>query len=264
MSIGWIYRIGILSSYILLLLEYELRRMLRRGGNEVRGVPYMTIILVALMFIVLGIIQWYRYRNRIYPVLGFIIGITTAQISFIFPHCVEPGIFKLTYFISFILLILLVLINWNSFYSQERFEINSRRLFRLASERIYETSDGYTGRPLAAGKITFTKDELLGFARFLHGTYVIRPFYFDNYVAMAFSMNISLVVIREHTQASYVRIDYSGEITVKNSEKAYRDYRVRLSFNQLCSSTSEVFIRFFDYYRQGFEPRIIAEIKSTR
>jgi hypothetical protein len=71
MSIGWIYPIGIFSSYILLFLEFELRQMLRQSGYEVWGVPYITIILVALMFIVLGIIQWFKYRNWIYPVLGF-------------------------------------------------------------------------------------------------------------------------------------------------------------------------------------------------
>ena len=264
MSIGWVYPIGIFSSYLILLLEFELRRTLRQGGGEVLEVPYITIILVALMFIILGIIQWFRYRNWIYPALGFLIGITTVQISFIFPGYDEMGIFKLTYFGCIILIILFILINWNSFYSHERFELNSRRLFRLASERLYETSDGYTGRPLAAGKTIFTKDELLGFVRFLHGGYIARPFYFENYVAVAFSMNISLIVISEYSQASHIIIDHTGQITVKITEKDYKDYKERLSFDQLCSSMAEVFTRFLDYYRQGLESRILAELKSAK
>lgn len=84
MSIGWIYPIGIFSSYIILFLEFELRRILIQGNYEIHRFPYFTIILVALMFITLGIIQWFRYRNWIYPVLGFLVGITTAQVSFIF------------------------------------------------------------------------------------------------------------------------------------------------------------------------------------
>ncbi len=167
MSIGWIYPIGIFSSYIFILLEFGLRRLLRQGGDEFDGLPYITIILVALMFIVLGIVQWFRYRNWIYPVLGFLIGITTAQVSVIFPHHNTPEIFKLTYFICFILIILFIIINWTSFYSHERFETNSRRLFRLASERIYKTEDGYTERPYSGRKADCTKDELLGFVRFL-------------------------------------------------------------------------------------------------
>lgn len=264
MSIGWIYPIGIFSSYILLFLEFELRQMLRQSGNEVWGVPYITIILVAIMFIVLGLIQWFRYRNWIYPALGFLMGITTAQVSFIFPNYDEPGIFKLTYFICFILIILFILINWNSFYSHERFEINSRRLFRLASERIYRTDNGYTGRPYSGGKVECSRDELLGFVRFLHGNYIVRPFYYETYVCLSFSMNTSLVVIHEGKEVSHVIIGYDGTVTVKVSDKDYGDYRERLSFDQLCASLAGIFTRFLDYYKNGLESRIMIELKSAK
>jgi hypothetical protein len=264
MSIGWIYPIGIFSSYILLFLEFELRRMLRQEGNEVWGVPYITIILVGLMFIVLGIIQWFRYRNWIYPVLGFLMGITIAQASLIFPNYDNPGIFKLTYFICFILIILFILINWNSIYGHERFELNSRRLFRLASERIYKTDDGYTERPYSGGKVGCTRDELLGFVRFLHGNYIVRPFYYESYVCLSFSMNTSLIVINEGKEVSHVIIGYDGSVTVKVSDKDYRDYRERWSFDQLCSSMANVFVRFLDYYQKGLESRIVSELKSAR
>jgi hypothetical protein len=264
MSIGWIYPIGIFSSYIMLFLEFELRRMLRQEGNEVLGVPYITIILVALMFIVLGIIQWFRYRNWIYPVLGFLMGITTAQASFVFPDYNDPGIFQLTYLICFILIILFILINWNSIYGHERFEMNSRRLFRLASERIYRTDDGYTERPYSGGKTECTRDELLGFVRFLHGNYIVRPFYYESYVCLSFSMNTSLIVINEGKEVSHVIIGYDGSVTVKVSDKDYRDYRERLSFDQLCASLSDIFTRFMDYYKKGLESRIMVELKSTK
>jgi len=264
MSIGWIYPIGIFSSYILLFLEFELRQTLRQSGNEVWGVPYITIILVALMFIVLGIIQWFKYRSWIYPVLGFLMGVTTGQVSFIFPNYVEPGIFKLTYFICFILIILFILINWNSFYSHERFEINSRRLFRLASERIYRTDNGYTGRPFSGGRVESSRDELLGFSRFLHAKYIARPFYLEDCICLAFSMNKSLIVVEEPSEVSHIILDHNGEIRVKISEKDYNDYRERLSFDQLCSSMANVFIRFLDYYQKGLEGRIIIELKSAK
>jgi hypothetical protein len=197
-------------------------------------------------------------------VLGILMGITTAQVSFIFPHYDEPGIFKLTYFICFILIILFILINWNAFYSHERFEINSRRLFRLASERIFRTDDGFTGRPYSGGKIDCTRDELLGFVRFLHGNYIVRPFYHENNVCISFSMNTSLLVIGEGREVSHVMIGYDGNLTVGVSEKDYRDYRERLSFDQLCASLADIFARFFDYYRKGLESRIIVELKSAK
>jgi len=246
------------------MIEFTFRRMLMHEGINVHGVPYITIVLVALMFLVLGIVQYFRYKNWIYPVLGFLIGITTAQMSFIFPHYDEPGIFMLTYFISFILIILFVLINWNSFYSHERFEMNSRRLFRLASERIYKTDNGFTERPFSGGRIECTKDELLGFVRFLHGNYIIRPFYYESFICLSFSMNTSLVVINEGMEVSHVLIGYDGNVTVKVSDKDYRDYKERLSFDKLCTSVADIFIRFFEYYRKGLESRIMIELKSVK
>jgi hypothetical protein len=264
MSIGWVYPIGIFTSYILLLFEFELRRMLRQSVPGLSGAPYLTILLVGLFFIVLGMIQWFRYRNWIYPVLGFLIGITTAQIAFFFPDYDNPGILKFTYFICFILIILFVLVNWNSFYSHERFEINSRRLFRLASERIHKADNGFTARPYSGGRVECTKDELLGFVRFLHGNYIVRPFYYEGYVCLSFSMNTSLVVISEGKEVSHVIIGHDGSITVKVSDKDYLDYRERLSFDKLCASVADIFTRFLEYYRGGLESRILIELKSVR
>ena len=262
MSIGWVYPIGILISYILIIVELAIRKYLFGNGLDIGRLPYLTIFLVSAFFIVLGIIQWFRYRNWINPVLGFLIGITTLQISFIYGGF--GLIFKLSYFASFIIMVLFIIINWQSFYSETRFEINSRRLFRLASERIYEVDEGYTGRPYAAGQISFGKDELLGFVRFLHGSYVVRPFYHNDYVSLAFSMNKSLVVIKDPSEVSHIILNHNGEIRVIISEKDYRDYNERLSFDQLCSAMAEVFIRFFDYYKEGHESRIISELKSAR
>lgn len=264
MSIGWIYPIGILTSYILLILEFELRQYLLQEGYNITGVPYFTIFLVALMFIVLGIIQWYRYRNWIYPVLGFIVGITTAQVSFLYPHSNSPGIVKMTYFISFIILVVFVVVNWNTIYFHERFEINSRRLFRLASQLIYRSENGFTERPYSGGRIECTRDELLGYARYLHGNFIAMPFYYEDSICLSFSMNKSLMVISDGKEVSHVIIGFDGSITVKVSERDYLDYRTRLSFDQLCASIRDIFSRFLDYYRKGLESRIAIELKSAK
>lgn len=264
MSVGWIYPIGIFTSYILAIIEIVIRSYLLNNSSGVIQIPYFTFYAVSLFFIVLGGYQYYRYENWIYPVLGFLIGITTFQGSFIFPHSHAIMLIKATYFISFISIILFIIINWQTIYSHERFEINSRRLFRLAAERIYETSNGYTERPFSAGKIQANKDELLGFVRILHGYYVIRPFYYDNFISLAFSMNKSLLVIKEASEVSHVQLYYDGTITVKISEKDYKDYKERLSFDQLCNSMANVFARFLDYYQKGLEPRIVTELKSAK
>ncbi|MCU0362860.1 MAG: hypothetical protein MUE32_05845 [Bacteroidales bacterium] len=264
MSIGWVYPIGIFMSYILLFLEFWIRELIKGGRSDIRHFPFITIILVALMFVILGTVQWFKYRNWIYPVLGLLVGIATAQVSFIFPHHPGTDLLKLTYFISFIIIILFVLVNWNSFYSHERFEINSRRLFRLAAERIFSNEDGFTERIYSGGRTECTRDELLGFVRFMHGHYIIRPFYNDSNVCLSFSMNKSLVVINEGTEVSHVTISYDGSVTVKVSGSDYRDFREKLNFDKLCQSLTDTFIRFLGYYREGLEMRILDELKSAR
>jgi len=262
MSIGWVYPIGIFTSYILAIVEWSVRAYLIRNGNEVNQVPFITYFIVALLFIVLGIIQWFRYRNWIYPVLGFIFGLTTGQGGFIFSPAHD--FFGITSLICFIILVLFVIINWSSLYGHERFELNSRRLFRLAAERIYETRDGYTERPYSAGKAQYTRDELLGFSRYLHAKYITHPFYLEDCICLAFSMNKSLIVVEEPSEVSHIILDHNGNIRVKISEKDYRDYKERLSFDQLCSSMANVFTRFLDYYKSGLESRIITELKSAK
>lgn len=264
MSIGWVYPIGIFTSYILLLLEHEARKILGTGNVSLAGIPSITIIMVSVMFIVLGIIQWKRYRNWRYPVLGFLFGIMTGQVAFVWPHYDDPGIFGVTYFICFILTVLFVIINWSSLYAHERYEMNSRRLFRLAASCVTVSDSGYTSRPYPGGKTECTRDELLGFSRFLHGNYIARPYYSEKSVCIAFSMNKSLLVSDDGMDVSHVIIGYDGTITVWVSDKDYRDYSERLSFDRLCQAFSDIFGRFLDYYRQGLESRIVAELKSAR
>ncbi len=261
MSVGWIYPITILCLYLTAIAEWVIRGHLQQMGQEVSSFPQIAIFLAAFFFAGMGIFQWFRYRNWIYPVLGILIG--TAVMVWPFARYSESELFLATYLVAVILFFLLVILKWSTIYGHERFELNSRRLFRLAGERIFQTSDGYTERLYPGGNISYTHDELAGFVRFLHGNYVVRPFYYENCVHLAFSMNKSLMVIHEPAEVSYITLDYQGRITVRISEKDYRDYTERLSFDQLCSSMAEVFIRFIEYHQKGLETRITSELKSA-
>jgi len=261
-SIGLYYPVVIFSSYIFAILEIAFRKYLHNQGAGISTHPYITYLLVGLFFILMGVIQWYKYKLWINPVLGLIIGILCFQAPFGFGDGFT--IFKVTYAITFIVLVLFVIINWRAFYGQERFEINSRRLFRLAAELINETGDGFTERPFSAGKAEFTKDELQGFSRFLNGRFVAKPFYYEDRIVFAFSMNKSLIMLENPKEVSYAAFDYTGNISVAISEKDYRQYVARFNFDRLCDSTAVVFKRFLEYYRQGLEERIITELKGAR
>jgi len=262
-STGLYYTVVIFSSYILAIAEIMIRKALIRDGYHVSHFPFMTYFFVGSFFIGMGIYQWYRYRVWIYPVLGIILGVLCFQAPFAIPSY-GISLFKATYAITFLILVLFVIINWNALYGQERFEINSRRLFRLAAELIRDTSGGFTERPYSAGKITFTTDELMGFARFMNGKYVAKTIHLGNNICFAFSMNRSLVNLEDPKEVSHVVIEYNGNISVTVSEKDYRDYIDRFSFDQVCSSMAAIFERFLEYYKQGLENRIITELKTAR
>jgi hypothetical protein len=212
----------------------------------------------------MGIFQWFKYRIWLYPVLGIIVGILCFQSPVAMQHGPYSSALKATYFITLIILILFIIINWRALYSQERFEINSRRLFRLAAELISQTSDGFTERPYSAGKVTFTRDELYGLTRFLNGRYIAKSYHFEDRIILAFSLNRSLVNLDDPKEVSRVSIDLEGNMLVVISEKDYNEYVARFSFDQLCSSMAVVFERFLKYYQEGMENRIISEIKNAR
>ena len=110
----------------------------------------------------------------------------------------------------------------------------------------------------------FSKDEILGFSRFLNGKFVVKTFHFEDRIYFTFSMNRSLVNLEDPKEVSYAVIDFDGNVSVAISEKDYKDYVNRFSFDQVCSSIATIFGRFLDYYKEGLESRIITELKTAR
>jgi hypothetical protein len=258
-----IYPIGILSAYIIAIGEIVLRNYYIGIGYDILRVPAFTYVLVSMFFIVLGLLQLRKYGLWTYPVLGLLLGSMTA----IMPLSYSTGrkdIFLPIYFVLLIITILFIIINFRKLYGQERFELNSRRLFRLAAERIHDNTDGYTERPYPSGvEVRYSHEELLGLSRFLGGKYIAMPHHTETGECFAFSMNKSLMAGWGCQDYSHVIFGPEGKITVKISEKDYREYRERISFDQLCESMARVFARFMDYYQKGLESRIVTEVKGA-
>lgn len=262
MSIGLWYPIVIFSCYIIAVLEWGIRKGLIVEGTGVNQFPFLTYFITGTFFIVMGISQWFKYRLWINPVLGFLIGV----LCFLGPYAITGSafIFKAAYFIILIVLALFIIFNWSVFYGQERFELNARRLFRLAVEQVRETANGFTDRPFFAGEIEATPKELQGFLRFLEGKYITRIFTEGDSVFLAFSLNKSVLTVENPHEVSHVSISGTGSLTVFVSEADYRQYRKAYNFDQLCHSLGEVIKRFMAYYQEGLENRIITELKTAR
>jgi len=163
-----------------------------------------------------------------------------------------------------LVILLLVIIYWPTLHSQEKFETNARRLFKLASENVDDTSAGFTQRPYAAGKVDSFKNDIAGFARFLTGRYIAKVVHSNESTYFLFSMNTSVLKTNDPDDVSYVELNKDGKLVVRISQSDYHQYKSKFNFDQLCAQMADVFIRFLNYYNNGNEERIITELKTIR
>jgi hypothetical protein len=261
-SFGRIYPVSLVIVYILCLFEVLIRWSLQESGMVLDIVPAISISAMGLFFLVMGIIQRFRYGLWIYPVLGFFAGLGCILAIFIFDRTDE--LIRVLYFANILVIILIVILTWPVLSSQEKYEMNARRMFKLAAEHVAETSDGFTQRPFTAGRFDIKREDLLGFVRMLDGKHIARSFIEGEVVFLTFSLNRSVLTISDPRQVSYVSMDAGGALTVKVSESDYRQYRASFNFDQLCASMASVFVRFMTYYSEGKEQRILNELKTAR
>jgi hypothetical protein len=258
--VGRIYPITIISFYVLGIIEFLIRKHYSNEGYDNTVGPLISIYGAALFFFVMGIYHWFRYRLWVYPVLGLLLMISTAHSAFHY----SSRIFTLEgYLISLFLVTLFIVFAWSALYSHEKYEAKTRRLFKLAVDQIGETSAGYTERPYSAGEANYTMEEVQGMARYLKSKHIAMPQYSSRGVFLLFSLGKSVVREPDPAEVSYVHFNEEGKINVQISPFDYKQYTKRYTFDQLCSSFGDMFRRFLEYYKEGHEERILAELRSV-
>jgi len=149
----------------------------------------------------------------------------------------------------------------------KRAKWKGREVFELASMAIEPLPDGFTERPRPAGSISYTRDELMGFAAFLSCNLVAMPYYEGNSVVLVpvkMGDEFSYLLNREkfRQNRSWIAFDFHGNVTVNISRKDYLDYKAELSFDQLCVNFGKLFIQFMEYYRKGEAERILNKLNE--
>ena len=225
----------------------------------ITGKPPYSAYAFGCFFFVLGIYEYQRTKLFTYLLLGLLWGTGTwhsmarFSVSFLsletyIPHVIVAfGALALT---------------WPVLFGNEKLESNARRLFNLAAEHVHEALNGFTDRPYSVHNAEYTRDEITGFARFLGGGKIVKSIVQQEVVIVAFSMGISPLKDPDLQKISYVSFDNDGNISVHISEYDYKRFKEELTFDQLCASLGDVFIRFLEYYKKGLENRIIVELKS--
>jgi len=249
--IGRVYPIAIFFLFILVMIEIIVSGYM---------FPFYTVWLFGTVFIVMGIIQFIRSRLWVHLVFGILVGTSTWHSLAIY----RPDIFSAaTYLLNVVLVAMFLVFTWKLIHGHDKFESNARRLFKLASESLVDVSNGYTNRPYSAGKSSISNEEVKGFARYLKSKWIAMPQFTDQGLYLIFSMGISVLVHPEPQEVSYVLLSKNGNMTVHISEFDYKQYREKITFDQLCDSIGNIYKQFEKYYADGNENRILDELKNV-
>ncbi len=129
-----------------------------------------------------------------------------------------------------------------------------RIFLEWAAKSVYDTNDGYTGRPYPAGKASYSKKEIVEFAKYMDKNLKATSYIKDDRVILVFSNGMFQYIpfLKPNLQkVTYVSFDYEGNSSVYISKKDYRKYKEELTFDQLCQSFSDIVLKFFHYFRKG-------------
>ncbi len=144
-----------------------------------------------------------------------------------------------------------------------------REVLELAAAPIDETGNGYTSRPLASGRTEFSQEQIMQFAEFARRNLIAVSYVGEDKVVfvpvmMGREFGFILGLKSDYTDETWVSFDFDGNVTVNISHRDYLEYKEALSFDQLCSSLGNLFIRFMETYHRAEGVRIISQMDGVR
>jgi hypothetical protein len=143
-----------------------------------------------------------------------------------------------------------------------------REILELAAVPVDETGNGYTSRPLPAGKTEFTRRQVTEFAEFARQNlisviYVGKEKVVFVPVMMGREFGFILGLKSDYTDETWIAFDFDGDVSVNIAHRDYLNYKEALSFDQLCDSLGNLFVEFMDIYQRGEGVRIIDRMDAV-
>ena len=137
-----------------------------------------------------------------------------------------------------------------------------REILELAADPVEDIDNGYTSRPLPAGKTEFTRRQIIEFTEFTRRNLIAVPYVGKDKVVfvpvmMGREFGFILGLKQDYTDETWVSIDFDGNVSVNISHRDYLNYKEALSFDQLCESMGNLFVEFMEIYHRGESVRII-------
>ncbi|MCB9136165.1 MAG: CvpA family protein [Anaerolineales bacterium] len=143
-----------------------------------------------------------------------------------------------------------------------------RDVLELAAANIEETGNGYTPRPMPAGKTDFTQHQILAFAEFARRNLIAVPYVGKERtifvpVRAGFESPFILGLKSDYTDETWVAFDYEGNVSVNIAHRDYLDFRESLAFDQLCAGLGNLFVEFVDMYNRKEGLRIVDRLNAV-
>jgi hypothetical protein len=150
----------------------------------------------------------------------------------------------------------------------KRIKWRGREVLELAAIPVEDVGNGYTSRPLPAGKTELTQDQFMGFAEFalknlIAVTYVGKDKVVFVPVMMGKEFGFIMGLKNDYTDETWVAFDFEGNVSVNISHRDYLNYKEALSFDQLCESMGNLFIEFVELFLRGEGVRIIDRMDAV-
>jgi hypothetical protein len=149
----------------------------------------------------------------------------------------------------------------------KRIKWRGREILELAAAPIEDIGNGYTTRPLPAGKTEFSRDQILEFAEFarknlIAATYVGKGKVVFVPVMMGREFGFILGFNSDYTDETWVAFDFEGMVTVNISHRDYLEFKETLAFDQLCGSLGNLFVEFMETFQRGEGVRVIERLNA--
>jgi len=224
------------------------------------------VILLAVAYGIYALLSLaYHYRTKnLWFLAPFVFQITMVVFVLLVP---KIGVFAIPK-ASFMPLILILIIELGVMIyiiATKKLRWRGREILELAAMNVNDTTNGFTERPRPLGMIECSKRELSGFTLFIKSKLIAWPIMETNRVvfvpiATGDEYRLPLGFSTDYSENTWVAIDNEGNVQAQISKKDYLKYKETLAFDQLVESIGNLFIDFFEKYKNGEEVRIMWEL----
>jgi hypothetical protein len=143
-----------------------------------------------------------------------------------------------------------------------------REILELVALPVEDIGNGYTSRPLPAGKTEFSQRQIMEFAEFARRNLIAVSYVGKDKVVFVPVMSgrefpFIIGLKSDYTDETWVAFDFDGKVSVNISHRDYLEYKDTLAFDQLCASLGNLFVEFIEIYQRGEGVRIIDRLNAV-